>query len=437
MSANQAQTNSGLRSRFRRGFTWNVISAIFTQGSTFILNIVVANMLDKETFGQYSMIYGTLLAFAFIAQVATGYTSTKYIAEFRSSQPEKAGRILGLCSAVTVITGGIATLILFSGASWISTIALKSPDLSLPLMIGAGYIYFSVINGYQIGALAGLESYKTLAIANVPIGILHIAIVSGMVWIWDLNGAFAGFVLSSLVRWYSFHILLKREGLKQGIRLTYRGIAKERSIIFNFAVPAALPILTTMPAVWFSNAFLARTPGGFSELALYSAAANAKTLVVFLPSLLNRVCMSLLNNQKGLGDERRYRKVYWTNLLLVAAVATMGAIFVAAIGKPFLSLYGDEFLTGYYVLVVMIISAVFESTTLAAYQIIPSQEKMWLSFFIYALPRDVLLVTISYYLVSDHGALGLSAAYACSWLVVFLIVSLTVYVLGFDISKNK
>lgn len=427
----------GLRARLQKGLTWNVVSALFAQGSTFILNIIVANLLDKDVFGQYSMIYGTLLAFAFIAQVSTGYTATKYVAEFRSSSPEKAGRILGLCSTVTIITGGIATILLFGIAPWLSEYGLKSPELSLPLMIGAGYVFFAVMNGYQNGALAGLESYKALAIANVPLGIFHVAIVSGAVWKWGLPGAFVGFVVSSLFRWYRFHNILNQECMKQGIKISYQGISSERTIIVKFAIPAALPILTTMPAVWIANAFLARTPEGFPEFALYSAAANAKTLIVFVPLLLNRVSMSLLNNQKGLGDDQRYRKVYWTNLGIVAAMTLSAAAIVAIFGKLFLGLYGSEFLVGYPVLLIMALAAVFESTTMAVYQVIPCQEKMWLSFFSFALPRDVLVVLIAYFLVSDFGALGLSVAYACSWLTVFLIICVTVYCLGLDTSSKS
>lgn len=433
----QGTATAGLRERFRKGLSWNVFGALFTQGGIFALNIIVANLLGKETFGQYSMIYSTLLAFAYIAEVATGYTATKYVAEFRSSNPSRAGKILGLCSAITVITGGLATLVLLVTAPLLSEHVLKSSGLTTSLMLGSGYIFFSVMNGYQIGALAGLESYRLLAISNAILGVSHVFITTGLVLLWGLNGAFAGFVISAFVRWYSLHVLVRREALKQGISISYQGISSEREIIKRFAIPAALPILTTMPAIWLSNAMLARTAGGFSQLALYSAAANAKTLVIFLPSLLNKVSMSLLNNQKGLGDNYRYRKVYWTNLMMVFLLASFAAVCVNLLGEFFLGLYGDDFLIGRSVLMVMTMSAVLEATTLAVYQVIPAREEMLLSFFIYALPRDVVLLVLAYMLIPAHGALGLSLSYAGSWLVTFTIIAITVKRFGLEIEDYR
>lgn len=399
----------------------------------FALNIVVANLLGKESFGQYSMVYSTLLAFSFIAQVATGFTATKYVAEFRISDPERAGRILGLCSLVSLLTAFIATALLVFAAPTLAGSFLKAPGLSSAFVFGAGYVFFSAINGYQEGALAGLEGYRTLGRAGALLGITHLTLASWAAWLWGLEGAFAGIVVSSSIRWLSFHLLLKKEGRLKGVQLSYRGLKTERPLLFKFALPAALPAFTTMPAIWLANAVLARTEDGYAQLALFSAAMNAKTLVVFLPSILNRVSMSLLNNQKGQGDMLRYQRLYWTNLKLVFLFAVGGAVVVAVCGQALLSLYGSQFLIGYPVLLTMVVSAILESTALAVYQVISARERMWLSFFVYALPRDVSLILLAYLLAPVYGALGLASAYACAWLLVLLTVSLAVSNIGINI----
>jgi len=109
-----AVPQTGLRARFLHGITWNVVNALFTQGSVFLSNVIIANLLGREIFGEYGMIQSTLLTVSGIAQVATGITATKYVAEYRSTDKEKTGRILGLCSTVTFLTGCVATLLLLS-----------------------------------------------------------------------------------------------------------------------------------------------------------------------------------------------------------------------------------------------------------------------------------------------------------------------------------
>ena len=83
-------------------------------------------------------------------------------------------------------------------------------------------------------------------------------------------------------------------------------------------------------------------------------------------------------------------------------------------GKFALSLYGEEFVAGYRILMVLLVGMIFESIGLSVYQIIQAQEKMWLSLYLVALPRDVSFVSLSLILVPTSGALGLAWAYALS-----------------------
>ena len=132
-----------IRARFARGISWNVVSSVFTQGSVFLTNVVIANILGRDVFGEFGMIQNTVLFFAGMGQMATGVTATKYIAEFRSSDPARAGRILGLCSSVTFIAASIATLIIVLTASWLASAMLKSPPSNTwPNHIFRCYFFF-------------------------------------------------------------------------------------------------------------------------------------------------------------------------------------------------------------------------------------------------------------------------------------------------------
>ena len=152
-----------LRDRLIKGTALNLIAVAFNQGSTLIVNIIVARILMKQSFGEYAMVYGTVLTASTLAQLAMGYTATKYIAEFRSSDPERAGRIMGLCVTISALMAGAGTILLIAIAPWLAGTILKAPHLAIALMIGSGFLFFSSINGYQTGALSGLEAYGGLA----------------------------------------------------------------------------------------------------------------------------------------------------------------------------------------------------------------------------------------------------------------------------------
>jgi len=416
-----------LRGRFQRGIYWNVVSAILNNGANFVTNIAIANLLGREIFGEYGMIQSTLMTFVGIAQAAGGITATKYVAEFRSSNKERAGRVLGLCSATTFATGAFATVLILLSAPWLASTTLKASSLTRPLEIASAVVFFTVVNAYQMGALAGLESYRGSALANGLQGPIQLGICSLSAWWWGLQGATLGLLVTAALRWLILRLVLKREAHRQGIFLGFTGLWQERSILFRFALPAALGGLSAGPAIWLGNTFLVRQPAGYSQLALFSAALNLKSVVMFLPLLLNNVGMSLLNNQRGENNEQRYRKVFWTNMFLTVGTALLGAGFIGIFGRHLLRLYGKTFPEGQHILFLLLLVAVIEAVGLAFYQVIQSREKMWLSVGLISLPRDILFVLLSYWLVPLNGALGLSIAYAVAWLV-YVIVAIAIVV---------
>jgi O-antigen/teichoic acid export membrane protein len=424
-----AETGS-LRARFQNGITWNVAGAVLNNGANFLTNIAIANLLGREIFGEYGMIQSTLSTFIGVAYAAGGITATKYVAEFRSSDKERAGRVLGLCSATTMVTGTFATLLVLFCAPWLASATLKAPFLTRPLEIAAAIIFFTVVNAYQMGALAGLESYRQWAIANGLQGPIQLGICTLAAWKWGLRGAVVGLLATSMARWMIFQLALNREANKQGILLRYTGLWQERFILLRFALPAAMSGLSIAPAIWLGNTFLVRQAGGYSQLALFSAALNLKNVVMFLPLLLNNVGFSLLNNQRGEGNEARYRKVFWTTVGCVAVAAFTAAAFVGIVGTQLLRLYGKSFPEAYPTLLTLLCCAVVEAVAMAVYLIIGAEEKMWLSLLAVMLPRDIALAVLAYWLVPSYGAFGLGLAHLFAWLLCSGVIFAAVFGIG-------
>lgn len=419
-----------IRNRFTSGILWSIAGAISNSGFNFTLTIIIARIFGKELFGEFSMIQSTMLTLSGTAQLATGYTANKYVAEFRSTDKEKTGRIIGLCSVISTLTACMAMIVLLVGAPWLATHWLKAPHLSSSLIIAAGMVFFAVINGYQAGVLAGLESYQQMTRATILCSFLNLVFCGFGALVFGLNGAIAAMTISSLSQWLIFRYILSVESANQGIIIYLRDIMKERTIFLRFALPAAISGLISMPALWLANTFLVRQPAGFSQMALYSAALNMRSLVLFLPLVLNKVTMSLLNNQIGLNDEYRYRKLFWANLTITGSSVIVGAIFVALIGPWLLTILGKDFKDGYPVLLVMLLATIIDGISQALYQIIQSQQKMWLSFWTIALPRDMTIILLAYFLTPLYGAIGLAWAYTAGWFLAFCVISIHSFRIG-------
>lgn len=404
-----------LRDRLIKGTTLNLIAVVFNQGSTLIANIIVARILLKQGFGEYAMVQTTLLTMTVLSQLATGYTAAKYIAEYRSSDPERAGRIMGLCAIFSIVMAGVGSLLLIGIAPWLADAILKAPHLKFALMIGTGFLFFSAINGYQTGALSGLEAFGSLAKAGIISGIVAVAAISlGARW-GGLNGTLIGLSISAFVRCVIHNRWLRLESLAHGIKPQYRGsLSQEKAVVLKYALPAAIAGYYSMPMIWLANSFLVRQPGGYGEMALYSAANNLRILVLFLPNVMNSVGLSVLNYEKAKGDVNHYNHVFKINVLYIFLVSLGGALVIGIFGRTILHLFGKDFRAGYFLLWILLIASVLESLSIVLYQYVQSQAKIWLSFFSITIPRETILVVTAYYLVQSYGGIGLAAAFLSS-----------------------
>ena len=426
-----------LRARLQTGIAWNLVGAAFNQGSTLVVNIIVANLLGRETFGEYAVIQSTLATTASIAAFGTGYTATKYLAEFRSTDKPRAGRIMALCSVTSATTACIAALVLLIGAPWLAANALKAPHLASALMIAAAVAFFNVMNWYQMGALSGLESYRALGVGGIISGSLYLAICTVAAYLGGLTGVLIGVATSAFIQWLLLNWLLRRESARQGIVSQYRDIGQEGTIIWKFALPTALPSFTTMPALWLASVFLVRQADGYTQMALYSAANNFRIIVLFLPNIVNNVGMSLLNYQKGLRDEDRYRKVFRANMALTVGSVVMGALAVVLFGPFLMGVFGKSFSQGFPVLLVLMLATLPEALWYLMSQVISSHEKMWSLFLVGILPRDACMVLLAYLLSSRGGAVGLASAYTISWLLALVVAIMLVGRIGLSASGRK
>lgn len=395
--------------RLLTGVVWNGISNALNQGATFVITIIIARLLAKEEFGQFAMIQSTLLTIATLAQLGVSYSATKHIAEFRSIDPQKTGRIIGLCSVVCPGLGLLGALIIALSAHLVAARALNAPQLTLPLVIGAGFVFFTAVNSYQIGALIGLEQYKALVLPGAVSSVVTIALVAAGCLIKGVDGAIAGLSTGTAIRCWLHRNALNGALRRLNIRIHYKGLGEEIHILYDFALPAAISGYIMMPCAWWVNSLLVRQEGGYIKMASYSAALSLRTAVMFLPYLINAVGLSILNNVRRSPERRSYRQVHEMNILVIGGVAGVLAAVVAAAGKILLATFGKGYSdTAYTVLLILLGSAVVESCMIATYQAIQSRSWMWSALAAITVPWQGSFVAAACWLVPRNGAVGLA-----------------------------
>ena len=91
--------------RLAKGVFWSMTGTVISQGMMLVASVLVARMLGKTGYGELGMVRSTVSMFGIFAGFGLGLTATKYVAEFRQTDPDKTGRIIGLSRLFAIATG--------------------------------------------------------------------------------------------------------------------------------------------------------------------------------------------------------------------------------------------------------------------------------------------------------------------------------------------
>lgn len=399
------------RERLLSGFSWSVVSTISLQGSVLLTTIVVARLLGLEDFGVYALLVGTVMTVAGVAQGGTGLIATKFVGELMASDPARVGRILRMCAVITSLTGVVTAGLLFLLAPVVAGTLLGKPQVEPHVRWVALAIVFQVVVAYQHGALQGFGAFRLISRVGVIAGLLHLGVCSFGAWAGGLTGALLGFVIASACRALIFWVTLRQECRSRHISASKHISQEDWALVWNFALPASLAGMVTLPCLWAVTVLVARHPDGLVWVALFSVGHQVRLAVLQLPTLLNAVSFSVLSRLKGMGDQAAFRQVFWSNLTMGLAFVSVVVGALSLMAGEVLGLYGPGFADGRTLLIILLVSAIPELLGSTVYQVVQSKGRMWHSLLMVALPRDLSYVALAVMLISSHALQGAGLAY--------------------------
>jgi len=402
--------DSDIGSRISRGVFWSIAGAVISRGLMLCASVLVARILGKTVYGELGIIQATVGMFGVFAGFGLGLTATKHVAEYRKTDPERAGRIIGLSGIFASGTGGLMALGLLLFAPWLAEHTINAPHLTGALRIGALILLINALNGAQTGALSGLEAFKTIAGVNLFVGLISFPILVAGAYFGGLSGAIWALAINFGINWLLNHIALNKEARQCGVPLTFRNCSRELSVLWKFSLPAALSGALVGPANWACSALLVNQPSGYAEMGLFNAANRWLMAILFIPSMIQQVILPLLSNLNEESTGQQYRKVLVLNIFLSFGVALVIVLPLVLFAHFIMSAYGPGFENGTDVLRVLAFSGLLVAANNVVGQAIISKGKMWVGFTFNALWAIAYLSTTSILLHKGYGALGLAWA---------------------------
>src|ERR1039457_6986674 len=396
-----------LRGRFARGAVWSLLGAVISQGSNLAASVIAARLLGREQFGEYGMILSTVGMLGVFAGLGLGVTATKHVAELRSRDPQRAGRIIALGCAVAIVSGAVLALALLLCAPVLAAKTLNTPALEGELRIASLLLFFNALNGAQNGALAGFEAFRAIARINSVRGLIIFPVTAACVLLWRLPGAVWALAIMAAVTFLLSQVSLRRECTARGIRPRFSSALAEIRTLWTFSLPVVMTGALAGPAMWAANTMLVNRPHGYAEMALLSAATQWRSAILFGPLVLAQFALPLLSNFHGEKDLPRYQKTLRWHLILTAALATAVATPVALAATYIMGLYGPNFQEGWLVLVLSAATAVVACLNGVVGTAILSAGSVWANCAFNAMWAVVFLAGC-YWLIPSHRAIGLA-----------------------------
>lgn len=405
---------SGLLVRFASGAIWSIIAAATTRGLTLVTFVLLARIMGETAYGKLGIVQNTLGAIGLIAGMGLGMSATKYVAHFRDNDPVRTGKIIRLILTISIYIAIISTVIIILIAPTISINVLKNKEMSWALIVGSGLLLFGIMNSAVNGALSGLESYKKIARINFISGIFTLPLVVILAKLWEVSGSIAGLVVSAGITFLLNKIALTKECRKRKIIIS-KISWQEKTIIWDFTLPAAISGIIVSPIIWITNVMLIRMPNGYSQMGIFTAAQQWQTAIMFLPVSLSPLVLAMLSNVFYADDKYNYKKIIYLSFAANGLVSLAGTLLVVLLAPTIMKCYGLGFSTGWPVLILMAFSALLMSLSNVVGQVIASSSSMWIGLLFNAMWATVFLI-VALLTVKTKGALGLAEAYVISYL---------------------
>jgi O-antigen/teichoic acid export membrane protein len=404
---------SELARRVFTGAGWGGIATIASSGFNLLTMLFMARLLGKEQFGYLVAIQTTLGLIGVLAGFGLGTTATRYIAELKTADKRRLGRILALTERVIIAFGLVAAVLIALLAPYVANKIWHIPELSLPLTISAVTVLATAVDSYQKSVLIGLEAMQAMAIGNIVAGSIAFPFALIIASKYGLLGAAEGLILGSVIQFAISRVQMSRGLRLNEVRPQRIGCASEWRVLRDFSFPSFIAGMLVVPANWVCQTMLANSPNGFTELAILGVIMQWFNTVTFLPTVAAKTILPVLTEKLFVGERKAAAKILKVSIFANVLMAIPVALIVAAMSPWIMAAYGPEFgkdwhaLAGAVCLAIMVVAAMPVGVVLAA------GNRMWIGALM-NLAWAMLYIGLTAKLIG-YGASGVVASLAIAY----------------------
>ena len=338
------------------------------------------------------------------------------------------GHVLFTVNIVSGLLSIVLSTILILLSPWISNYIFKEPDLAIPLIITVIVMPAQIFSRIFGSALIG---YKKIWQSNLVDQALSTFVTGSLLLITWLSQKEITVNLVAIYYAIGRVIVTITVGGYWKTLYQFKGV---RTFIPKELLRTSIPLLFVSVTLLLTSSIDTLMLGWMSdvtEVGYYTIALQLALLTSFFLQVTNSVLMpkiAALYASKKL-EEMRIMIQRTTHYLIIIGVFTV--IVFAIIGRPLLSLWGEEFKQAFSILIILSVGQFFNiaSGPIGSILIMCNYEKILRNITIASL---VLNVVLNYFLIDEFGAKGAAIATAITIGIIMILSSIIVKIkLGF------
>ena len=357
-----ARTDRGARvgmpnaKRLARAVSWNAAGTVLARLLTLGSSIIIGRTLGVAGLGTIGVLQQTVTLLATITVFGLPTALTTDLASTRQHAPHRAGSLIGAALLGAAFTTTLAALALSAGDVAMAERVLGVPTLVHALPAAALLVVSQGIFTLQLGALGGLERFRSVAIATIFAGAAALAgsAIGGRAD--GTTGAIRGLAAGSVLAAVVTHVMLTSACRDLGSPLTVRGARTSLLALWQTARAATLTNLLVVGTTWFVSVTLAKQPGGAAAVGLLTIGMQWRAAVLAIPLTASAPLLSILSSMQHDGAARR--RIGGAASAVAGGLALLGAVAVGVATPLLVRAYGDGFSRAVPVVWLLIASAV-------------------------------------------------------------------------------
>lgn len=300
----RAAPPGSLRARFARGSAWSLAGQIASYVVGVLSAALVGRALGVQGYGELGMIQSTVGMFGLLAGMGLGVTNTKFVAELRSTDPKRAGRIMGLSLVVSVLSGLVVCGLVIGLAPLLAGRTLANASLTVPLQIASALLLFESVIGALSGALGGFEAFREIALNTTLRVILSFPLIVLGAYYLGLTGAALGLAAGAFLGVVLYAVSLFRVSRRHECVACFDGLRGEVRVLTGFSLPAYISGVMVTPMIWLARLILVRYPGGYEQMGVFQATWRFQDIISLLGATVGASLLPLLASREGARSER-------------------------------------------------------------------------------------------------------------------------------------